>query len=126
MVDVIVCTGFFYIAHLFLTMGLSLHKVPFVNWTYADGDISNQSDLSKRMSLASNNLRQSLPIFMVFSVLSVVLEIDNLFLAQCWLLLRVVYLIGAAINLYQYKMVRAFIWAPSIIILVSMGLNLLG
>jgi uncharacterized MAPEG superfamily protein len=107
-------------------MSLSLHKVPFVNWTYSGGDISSQSDISKRMTLASNNLRQSLPIFMVFSVLSIILEIDNLFLAQCWLSLRVVYLLGAVINLYQYKMIRPLIWLPSIILLLCMGCNLLG
>mgnify|MGYP006078583227 FL=1 len=126
MVDLIIFTGFFYIAHLFFTMSLSLHKVPFVNWTYSGGDISSQSDISKRMTLASNNLRQSLPIFMVFSVLSIILEIDNLFLAQCWLSLRIVYLLGAVANLYQYKMIRPLIWLPSIIILLCMGCNLLG
>ena len=34
MENLIICVGMFYILHLFLTMSFSLHKVPFVNWTY--------------------------------------------------------------------------------------------
>ncbi len=40
MENLIICVGMFYILHLFLTMSFSLHKVPFVNWTYTGGDIS--------------------------------------------------------------------------------------
>ena len=34
MENLIICVGMFYVLHLFLTMGFSLHKVPFINWTY--------------------------------------------------------------------------------------------
>jgi uncharacterized MAPEG superfamily protein len=95
-------------------------------WTYSGGDTSNKSALSERMILAANNLRQSLPIFMVFSVLSVLTEVDNLVLGQAWLILRVAYLFGAIFNLYKYKMIRPLIWAPSIVILFSMGFNLIS
>ena len=44
MVDLIICVGFFYIAHLFFTMSFSLHKVPFLDWTHTGGDISGMSD----------------------------------------------------------------------------------
>lgn len=107
-------------------MSFSLHKIPFMEWTYSGGDTSNQSELSKRMILASNNLRQSLPIFMVFSVLSVLTNTDNLLLAQAWLLLRVLYLVGAVINLYKFKMIRPVIWLPSIVVLFCMGCNLIN
>ena len=46
MSDLIICVGFFYLIHLFLTMTLSLHKVPFIQWTYVGGDISNMTLLS--------------------------------------------------------------------------------
>tara|TARA_X000000368_G_scaffold100396_1_gene77433 strand:- start:2586 stop:2912 length:327 start_codon:yes stop_codon:yes gene_type:complete len=105
-------------------MSLSLHKVPFVNWTIAGGDISNMTNLSSRMSLASDNLRQSLPLFMTFAVLSVVMDVDNLMLAKVWFGLRIVYLVGAAIDLYRVPLVRPVIWLPSIVVLVMMGLNL--
>ena len=124
MVNLIICVGMFYVLHLFLTMSLSLHKVPFVNWTVAGGDTSNMTNLSSRMSLASNNLRQSLPLFMTFAVLSVVMDVDNLMLAKVWFGLRIVYLVGAAIDLYRVPLVRPVIWLPSIVVLVMMGLNL--
>tara|TARA_Y100000992_G_C21095113_1_gene409863 strand:+ start:278 stop:661 length:384 start_codon:yes stop_codon:yes gene_type:complete len=124
MVNLIICVGMFYILHLFLTMSFSLHKVPFINWTHTGGDISGMTDLSSRMASASDNLRQSLPIFMTFAVLSVVMSVDNLMLAKYWFGIRIVYLVGAAIDLYRIPLIRPLIWIPSIVIIVMMGLNL--
>tara|TARA_B100001093_G_scaffold499546_1_gene548902 strand:- start:449 stop:829 length:381 start_codon:yes stop_codon:yes gene_type:complete len=124
MSNLIVCVGIFYLVHLFLTMTLSLHKVPFIEWTYTKGDTSKLTELSSRMTLASNNLRQSLPVFFIFAILSIVLEVDNLMLAQSWFGFRVAYLLGAIFNLYRFKMIRPVIWLPSIIVLVCMGCNL--
>ncbi|MDB4191857.1 MAPEG family protein [Gammaproteobacteria bacterium] len=124
MIDLIICVGMFYILHLFFKMSFSLHKVPFVQWTYTDGDTSNLTALSSRMVLASDNLRQSLPVFLVFAVLSVLQDVDNLMLAQTWFGLRVAYLLGAVLDLYRFKMVRPVIWLPSVIVLVCMGCNL--
>jgi len=124
MSNLIICVGFFYLIHLFLTMTLSLHKVPFIQWTYTGGDISNMTPLSSRMASAGDNLRQSLPIFLAFALLSIILNVDNLMLAKAWFGLRVLYLLGAIFNLYQYKLIRPIIWLPSIVILVLMGCNL--
>ena len=126
MENLIICVGMFYILHLFLTMSFSLHKVPFVNWTYTGGDISGMTDLSTRLASASDNLRQSLPLFLTFAVLSVVMNKGdvNLMLAQVWFGLRIAYLLGAAVNLYAIPMVRPLVWLPSIVVLVMMGLNL--
>jgi uncharacterized MAPEG superfamily protein len=76
------------------------------------------------MSSASDNLRQSLPVFLAFALLSIILNVDNLMLAQSWFGLRILYLLGAILNLYQYKLIRPIIWIPSIVILVLMGCNL--
>jgi len=124
MTNLIICVVMFYVLHLFLVMSFSLHKVPFIQWTYTGGDISAKTALSERMASAGDNLRQSLPIFMVLAVLSVILEVDNLMLAQTWLGLRVLYLLGAMADLYRFKMIRPIIWLPSIIVLVCMGCNL--
>ena len=126
MENLIICVGMFYVLHLFLTMSFSLHKVPFVNWTYADGDISGMTELSKRMTSASDNLRQSLPLFLTFAVLSVVMGMGevNLMLAKIWFGLRIGYLVGAAMDLYSIPMIRPLIWLPSIVVLIMMGLNL--
>jgi uncharacterized MAPEG superfamily protein len=126
MENLIICVGMFYVLHLFLTMGFSLHKVPFINWTYTGGDISGMTDLSSRMASASDNLRQSLPLFLAFAVLSVVMDKGdvNLMLAQVWFGLRVAYLLGAVVNVYKIPMIRPLVWLPSIVVLVMMGLNL--
>ena len=124
MTNLIICVVMFYVLHLFLVMSFSLHKVPFIQWTYTGGDISAKTALSERMASAGDNLRQSLPIFMVLAVLSVILEVDNLMLAQTWLGLRILYLLGAIADLYRFKMIRPIIWLPSIIVLICMGCNL--
>ena len=126
MVDLLICVCFFYILHLFLVMSFSLHKVPFMNWTYTGGDTSSMTELSQRMSSASDNLRQSLPIFLVFSVLSIINNVDNLMLAKIWFLIRGIYLLGAIFNLYKIPLVRPIIWLPSIVVLVMMGLNIVA
>ena len=126
MENLIICVGMFYVLHLFLTMSFSLHKVPFINWTYTGGDVSGMTELSTRLASASDNLRQSLPLFLTFAVLSVIMEMGevNLMLAKVWFGLRIAYLVGAAVDLYSIPMVRPLIWLPSIIVLVMMGLNL--
>ena len=55
MVELLVYVLLFYVLHLFLRMSFSLHKVPFLEWTYTGGDISNMTDLSARMTLAADN-----------------------------------------------------------------------
>ena len=124
MTNLIICVGMFYVLHLFFKMSFSLHKVPFLEWTYTGGNTSNITPLSERVALASDNLRQSLPLFLVFALLSVILDVDNLMLAQAWLGLRVIYLLGAMLNLYRFKMIRPLIWLPSIVVLIYMGCNL--
>ena len=83
-----------------------------------------QQHYHERMALASDNLRQSLPIFFVFAILSVILDVDNLLLAQVWLGLRISLFTWRNSNLYRFKMIRPIIWLPSIVVLVCMGCNL--
>ena len=124
MINLIICVLFFYAAHLFLKMSFSLHKVPFVNFTIANGDLSGMTDFSQRMGIAGENLRQSLFIFIPFAVMSAVLGVDNLMLAKTWFGLRIVYFLGHVINLYRIPYIRPLIWVPSIVVLIMMGLNL--
>ena len=124
MINLIICVFFFYAAHLFLKMSFSLHKVPFINFTVANGDLSGMTDLSERMGLAGENLRQSLFIFIPFAVMSAVLGVDNLMLAKTWFGLRIVYFLGHLLNLYKIPYIRPIIWVPSIVVLIMMGLNL--
>ena len=124
MINLIICVLFFYAAHLFLKMSFSLHKVPFINFTVANGNLSGMTDLSERMGLAGENLRQSLFIFIPFAVMSAVLGVDNLMLAKTWFGLRIIYFLGHLLNLYKIPYIRPIIWVPSIVVLIMMGLNL--
>ena len=126
MVDLLICVVLFYTAHLFFVLTFSIHKVPFVQFTISDGDLSGLTDFSKRMIVAGDNLRQSLFIFLPVSVLSIAQGIDNLFLAQIWFGLRILYLFGHIINLYKYPLIRPIIWIPSIVVLVMMALNIVN
>ncbi len=126
MVELLVYVLLFYVLHLFLRMSFSLHKVPFLEWTYTGGDISNMTDLSARMTLAADNLRQSLPVFLVFCVLSLINNVDNLMLAKVWFGFRILYLIGEMLNLYRFPLIRPVIWLPSIVALVMMGVNIIS
>ena len=126
MVELLVYVLLFYVLHLFLRMSFSLHKVPFLEWTYTGGDISNMTDLSARMTLAADNLRQSRPVFLVFCVLSLINNVDNLMLAKVWFGFRILYLIGAMLNLYRFPLIRPVIWLPSIVALVMMCLNIIS
>ena len=126
MVDLLICVVLFYTAHLFFVLTFSIHKVPFVQFTISDGDLSGLTDLSKRMIVAGDNLRQSLFIFLPVSVLSIAQGIDNLFLAQIWFGLRILYLLGHIFNLYKYPLIRPTIWIPSIVVLVMMALNIVN
>ena len=126
MVELLVYVLLFYVLHLFLRMSFSLHKVPFLEWTYTGGDISNMTDLSARMTLAADNLRQSRPVFHVFCVVSLINNVDNLMLAKVWFGFRILYLIGAMLNLYRFPLIRPVIWLPSIVALVMMGLNIIS
>ena len=126
MAELLIYVVFFYTAHLFFVMTFSLHKVPFVQFTISDGDLSGLTNLSKRMIIAGDNLRQSLFIFLPLSVLSIAQGIDNVLLAQIWFGLRIVYLVGHIINLYKYPLIRPAIWIPSIVVLVMMALNIVN
>ena len=126
MVELLVYVLLFYVLHLFLRMSFSLHKVPFLEWTYTGGDISNMTDLSARMTLAADNLRQSLQVFLVFCGLSLINDVDNLMLAKVWFGFRILYLIGAMLNLYRFPLIRPVIWLPSIVALVMMGVNIIS
>ena len=69
MTNLIICSIFFYIVNLFLKMSFSLHKVPFVEWTYTKGDTSNITQISQRVNVSLNNLTESMPIFLALAIL---------------------------------------------------------
>ena len=125
MVDILIIAVLFSLAHLFMPMIFSLHKIPFVEFTYIGGDVSKKTELSERLSTSADNLRQSLPLFLALSILSIQLDVDNLLPMYIWLFYRVAYLIGSAFNLYSIPLIRPLIWLPSVISIAWMACNLL-
>mgnify|MGYP000574610460 FL=1 len=125
MVDILIIAVLFSLAHLFMPMIFSLHKIPFVEFTYIGGDVSKKTELSERLSTSADNLRQSLPLFLALSILSIQLGVDNLLPMYIWLFSRVAYLIGSAFNLYSIPLIRPLIWLPSVISIAWMACNLL-
>jgi len=125
MVDILIIAVLFSLAHLFMPMIFSLHKIPFVEFTYIGGDLTKKTELSERMSASADNLRQSLPLFLALSILSIQLDVDNLLPMYIWLFSRVAYLIGSVFNLYSLPLIRPLIWLPSVISIAWMACNLL-
>ena len=125
MVDILIIAVLFSSAHLFMPMIFSLYKIPFVEFTYIGGDVSKKTELSERLSTSSDNLRQSLPLFLALSILSIQLDVDNLLPMYIWLFSRVAYLIGSVFNLYSIPLIRPLIWLPSVISIAWMACNLL-
>ena len=125
MVDILIIAVLFSLAHLFMPMIFSLHKIPFVEFTYIGGDVSKKTELSERLSTSADNLRQSLSLFLALSILSIQLGVDNLLPMYIWLFSRVAYLIGSAFNLYSIPLIRPLIWLPSVISIAWMACNLL-
>ena len=125
MVDILIIAVLFSLAHIFMPMIFSLHKIPFVEFTYIGGDVSKKTELSERLSTSADNLRQSLPLFLALSILSIQLGVDNLLPMYIWLFSRVAYLIGSAFNLYSIPLIRPLIWLPSVISIAWMACNLL-
>ena len=83
---------------------------------------SKPSIYAQRANRASRNLLETLPIFIGISILSLIREVDNSFVALLWLILRTIYI---PIYILGINYVRTGIWAASLICLILMGLKFL-
>ena len=126
MIEIILITGIFYLFQLLTPMTLSLTKVSMFDFLSTAKEPISYSDSALRAQRALNNFKESLPFFLVISVLSILLSVDNTALASNWLIVRVIYLFLAIINFYKYPYIRTPLWFVSIGILISMGLNLVA
>jgi uncharacterized MAPEG superfamily protein len=79
------------------------------------------SQVCQRAQRASANLLETLPVFLVLAVLSILTESDVIMLAQVWLLLRVLYLF-AYLSAVAY--LRSLIWMGALACLIGMSLPL--
>jgi uncharacterized MAPEG superfamily protein len=124
MIDILIIVVFFALLNLFLPMIFSLHKVPFKDFTYIEGDVSGKTELSKRVALSADNLKETLPLFLALSILSIQMGIDNSLPMHVWLFSRIIYLLGSIFNLYTIPLIRPLVWLPSIGAIAWMACNL--
>ena len=124
MIDILIIVVFFSLLNLFLPMIFSLHKVPFKDFTYIGGDVSGKTELSKRLALSADNLKETLPLFLALSILSMQLDIDNSLPMHVWLFSRIIYLLGSVFNVYTIPLIRPLVWLPSIGAIAWMACNL--
>ena len=125
MIDILIIVIFFSLLNLFLPMIFSLHKVPFKDFTYIGGDVSGKTELSKRVALSADNLKETLPLFLVLSILSIQMGIDNSLPMHVWLFFRIIYLLGSIFNVYTIPLIRPLVWLPSIGAIAWMACNLI-
>ena len=83
------------------------------------------SDTTKRVIRASENLKESLPIFLTLATLSIVLEKDNTLLASYWLILRIAYFITYSFGI-MFLYIRSVTWIGSIVCLILMSITLIN
>ena len=125
MIDILIIVVFFSLLNLFLPMIFSLHKVPFKDFTYIGGDVSGKTELSKRAALSADNLKETLPLFLVLSILSIHMGVDNSLPMHVWLFSRIIYLLGSIFNVYTIPLIRPLVWLPSIGAIAWMACNLI-
>jgi uncharacterized MAPEG superfamily protein len=125
MIDILIIVVFFSLLNLFLPMIFSLHKVPFKDFTYIGGDVSGKTELSKRAALSADNLKETLPLFLVLSILSIQMGVDNSLPMHVWLFSRIIYLLGSIFNVYTIPLIRPLVWLPSIGAIACMACNLI-
>ena len=125
MIDILIIVIFFSLLNLLLPMIFSLHKVPFKDFTYIGGDVSGKTELSKRVALSADNLKETLPLFLVLSILSIQMGIDNSLPMHVWLFSRIIYLLGSIFNVYTIPLIRPLVWLPSIGAIAWMACNLI-
>ena len=84
-------------------------------------DNPNVPNFVLRIHFATENLKESLPIFFACAVLSLVIGVNSVPYALAWIVLRVIYLACYAYKLNPY---RSIAWFGSIVCLILMALNL--
>ena len=123
MLYIVLATMLIYLIHLMLPTLLTFKNNP---------DYSNINQLIRRdtnipnhiirIHAATENLKESLPIFFACAVLSIVMGVDSSAYGLSWIILRIAYVICYVYKLNPY---RSIAWMGSIICLILMAINLI-
>ena len=122
MLYVVLGTMLMYLIHIMLPNILSSNiNKDFSNLKKLIDNNSNVPNYVLRIHFATENLKESLPIFFACAVLSIVIGVNSVPYALAWVVLRVIYLACYAYKLNPY---RSIAWLGSIVCLILMALNL--
>ena len=112
-----------YLIHLMLPTLLTFKNNP--NYLNVKQLIKKDTNIPNhliRIHAATENLKESLPVFFACAVLSIVTGVDSSAYGLSWIILRIAYVIC-----YVYKLNphRSIVWMGSMICLVLMAINLI-
>jgi len=96
-----------------------------INYLFSNRDeILQLSQVTKRVLRASDNLKESLPIFLTISILTIILDKDNTLLASYWLILRIGHLLTYSFGI-TFLNIRSILWLGSMVCLILMAITII-
>ena len=123
MLYIVLATMLMYLIHLMLPTLLTFKNNPdFSNVRQLIERDTNIPNYVVRIHAATENLKESLPVFFACAVLSIVTGVDSSGYGLTWIILRIAYVVCYVYKLNPY---RGIVWMGSIICLVLMGINLI-
>tara|TARA_B100000427_G_scaffold316318_1_gene311270 strand:- start:707 stop:1081 length:375 start_codon:yes stop_codon:yes gene_type:complete len=123
MLYIVLATMLMYLIHLILPTILTFKNNPdFSNVRQLIERDTNIPNYVVRIHAATENLKESLPVFFACAVLSIVTGVDSSGYGLTWIILRIAYVVCYVYKLNPY---RSIVWMGSIFCLVLMGINLI-
>tara|TARA_A100001388_G_scaffold221088_1_gene171791 strand:- start:703 stop:1077 length:375 start_codon:yes stop_codon:yes gene_type:complete len=123
MLYIVLATMLMYLIHLMLPTLLTFKNNPdYLNVRQLIKKDTNIPNYVVRINAATENLKESLPVFFACAVLSIVTGVDSSGYGLTWIILRIAYVVCYVYKLNPY---RSIVWMGSIFCLVLMGINLI-
>ena len=123
MLYIVLATMLMYLIHLMLPTLLTFKNNPdFSNVRQLIERDTNIPNYVVRIHAATENLKESLPVFFACAVLSIVTGVDSSGYGLTWIILRIAYVVCYVYKLNPY---RNIVWMGSIFCLILMGINLI-
>ena len=123
MLYIVLATMLMYLIHLMLPTLLTFKNNPdFSNVRQLIERDTNIPNYVVRIHAATENLKESLPVFFACAVLSIVTGVDSSGYGLTWIILRIAYVVCYVYKLNPY---RSIVWMGSIFCLILMGINLI-
>ena len=121
--NILLLTLLLILIQIFIPVTIDLLITKKLNFLYlfsSRDDVINSSLFFDRSHRALKNLFETLPIFITLAILSIIKNIDILFLATLWLAMRVIYI---PIYVFGVDYLRTMVWVVSLVCLIMMGIS---